>query len=80
MGLFAVFDGHAGERAALFLAAELHKRVCELSDPTNEEQLKHCVQKLDADFLTDAKAREDGSTCTFCIVSPARGHPLETQL
>lgn len=75
VGLFAVFDGHAGERAALFLAAELHKRVCELSDPTNEEQLKHCVQKLDADFLTDAKAREDGSTCTFCIVSPARGQP-----
>lgn len=72
VGLFGVFDGHAGDRAAKFLAAELHKRVAALEDPTNEKQLSECVQKLDADFLTDTEAREDGSTCTFCVVYPAK--------
>lgn len=70
VGLFAVFDGHAGDRAALFLADELHKRVAELEDPTDEQQLSDCVQKLDADFLERVEEREDGSTCTFCVVYP----------
>lgn len=70
IGLFAVFDGHAGDRAAIYLEAELRKRVAALEDPTDETQLSECVQKLDADFLTDEAAREDGSTCTFCVVHP----------
>lgn len=70
IGLFAVFDGHAGDRAAIFLEAELHKRVAALEDPTEEKQLSECVQQLDADFLTDEQRREDGSTCTFCVVAP----------
>lgn len=72
IGLFAVFDGHAGERAAIFLEAELHKRVAALEDPTEEKQLSECVQKLDADFLSDESRREDGSTCTFCVVYPSK--------
>ena len=73
VGLFAVFDGHAGDRAAIFLEKELKARVAALADPTNETQLSQCVQKLDADFLKDVEQREDGSTCTFCVVHPVDG-------
>lgn len=73
VALFAVFDGHAGERAAIFLEAELKKRVAALKDPTDEKELSACVQKLDADFLSDPERREDGSTCTFCVVHPIEG-------
>lgn len=70
VGMFAVFDGHAGDRAAIFLEKELKARVAALADPTDETQLSQCVQKLDADFLKDVEQREDGSTCTFCVVHP----------
>lgn len=73
VALFAVFDGHAGERAAIFLEAELHKRIAALEDPTNADQLSKCVQQLDADFLSMPEQREDGSTCTFCVVYPVEG-------
>lgn len=73
VGLFAVFDGHAGQKAAVFLEAELHKRIAALEDPTDEQQLSQCVQKLDADFLTQPTERDDGSTCTFCVIHPVEG-------
>jgi len=70
--LFAVFDGHAGDRAAIFLEAELHKRIAALENPFDEQQLSECVQKLDADFIS-TPARDDGSTCTLCVVHPIEG-------
>lgn len=68
LAVYGVFDGHAGERASLMLSKELILRLDALSDPTNEQQLSECVQKMDADFLKKEDEREDGSTCVFAIV------------
>jgi protein phosphatase 2C family protein 2/3 len=78
--LFGVFDGHAGDRAAHFLAEQLHVRVCQLADPFDPEQLKDCVCKLDADFCSDPERREAGSTCVFCILRPTNAEKTEFEI
>lgn len=70
LSLFGVFDGHAGEKASLYLAANLHKKIAGLADPTDEKQLQKAVMELDLEFMSNEEARENGSTCCFCVVQP----------
>mmetsp|Transcript_851 Transcript_851/g.1659 ORF Transcript_851/g.1659 Transcript_851/m.1659 type:complete len:405 (+) Transcript_851:38-1252(+) len=67
---FGVYDGHAGQKASQYLAAEMSKRVGALDDPTDAAQLIECVKTADSDFLKKEEDREDGSTCVFCVVKP----------
>jgi len=66
--LFGVFDGHAGDKASLYLEQEVYVRVGELEDPTKKEQLEQCMVDIDAKFLSQKDDREDGSTCVFAVV------------
>lgn len=68
VGLFGVFDGHAGTRASLFLEADLHKRIASLDDPTNIDALRKATIEMDAEFCSREDEREDGSTCCYCVV------------
>lgn len=70
LSLFAVFDGHAGTKASLYLEKELYLRIGELDDPTNQEQLEEAMVACDQEFLSREDDREDGSTCVFAIVKP----------
>ncbi len=51
LSFFSVFDGHAGDRASLYLSEVLHERVGALEDPTDSQQLIDCLLKVDEDFL-----------------------------
>lgn len=68
VGLFGVFDGHAGERASIYLEADLHRRISAMPDPTDIEALRAATVQMDTDFCTRTDEREDGSTCCFCVV------------
>lgn len=68
VGLFGVFDGHAGERASLYLEEALHPAIAALPDPTDINALRDATIKLDTDFCTRTGEREDGSTCCYCVV------------
>ncbi len=52
LSFFSVFDGHAGDRASIFLSETLHERVGALEKPTDPTQLTDALIKLDQDFLT----------------------------
>jgi len=70
---FAVFDGHGGDKASIFMAEKLWQAVARLDDPTNKEALIKCVQKLDEEFLRSKEEdRENGSTAVFAIVDPIK--------
>jgi serine/threonine protein phosphatase PrpC len=79
-GFFGVFDGHAGKRASMFLEEHLHKRVAELADPFNAEQLQDCVCKFDAEFCSDPERRNDGSTCVFAIIRPCNSEKTQFEI
>jgi len=48
---FAVFDGHSGSKASLFLEKHLRIRIGDLNDPTNEEELEQAMMDFDQEFL-----------------------------
>jgi serine/threonine protein phosphatase PrpC len=68
---FGVYDGHAGEKASLYLEEHLYKRVDALEDLGDDAAVSKCVQDFDAEFLSDESRREDGSTCCFAVVKHA---------
>ena len=78
--LFAVFDGHAGQKASAYLAEHLHEKVAALADPFDAEALKQCVRDIDAEFCSDPARRMHGSTCVFAIVRPSNGSKTEFDL
>lgn len=78
--LFAVFDGHAGQKASAFLAEHLHEKVAALPDPFDAEALKQCVRDIDAEFCSDPARRMHGSTCVFAIVRPSNDSKTEFDL
>ena len=67
-----VFDGHAGTKAAEYLRDNLVQKVSELKDPTDPEQLKECVMRVDAAFISssDPEIKDHGSTCIFAVFWP----------
>jgi len=70
---FAVFDGHGGDKASIFMAEKLWQAVAKLEDPTNKETLIKCIQNLDQEFLRSKEEdRENGSTAVFAIVDPIK--------
>jgi len=48
---FGVYDGHAGDRASLFLSERLPQKIAELTDPTSSKELTEAVLAVDAEFL-----------------------------
>lgn len=71
-GLFAVFDGHGGENASIFMSKRLTEEVAKLDDPHSHAALTRVVADLDKEFLmTDDK--ENGSTCLFAVVEQVSG-------
>jgi len=68
ISLFAVFDGHAGDKASLYLEKEVHLRIGELDDPTDADLLTQAMVDIDKEFLSRENDRDDGSTCVFAIL------------
>jgi serine/threonine protein phosphatase PrpC len=66
------YDGHAGNQASIYLAAELPGRIGSLLDPTHASELVEAVKQVDRDFLDSSKREEKdhGSTCVFAVVEP----------
>jgi len=70
---FAVFDGHGGDKASIFMSQKLWQAVSKLDDPMNKDQLIKCLQDLDAEFLKfKEEDRENGSTAVFAIAAPEK--------
>jgi len=68
---FAIFDGHGGDKASIFMAERLWQAVSKLDDPTNKDVLSNCIQSLDEEFLqSKLEDRENGSTAVFAVVNP----------
>lgn len=72
VGLFGVFDGHAGERASKFLEGDLHPRIAALEDPTDIDALRKATIAMDTEFCSRVDEREDGSTCCYVVVYPGK--------
>mmetsp|Transcript_20915 Transcript_20915/g.23263 ORF Transcript_20915/g.23263 Transcript_20915/m.23263 type:complete len:436 (-) Transcript_20915:183-1490(-) len=70
ISFFAVFDGHAGDRASLYLKEQLHEYIKACPDCRDPQQLTDAVLQADGDFLKREDQREDGSTCVFGVVKP----------
>ncbi len=75
---FGVYDGHAGNQASKYIAANLPDRVGTLPE-LSPASLIATVKQLDADFLSssDEKTKEHGSACVFAVVKPY--HDVDTK-
>lgn len=68
LGFFAVFDGHAGDKAAIFLEQRLHEVVGQLEDPLDAKQLSDAMLRTDAEFLKREDERQHGSAAVMAVV------------
>src|SRR5690349_12902793 len=69
---FGVYDGHAGDKASLYLEAKLYEQIGLLKDPANAGQLKDCLLRVDGEFLKLEEDRHHGSAAVFAIVRPPK--------
>jgi serine/threonine protein phosphatase PrpC len=51
LSFFGVYDGHAGDKASIYLADQLVESVATLSDPTNPALLSDRLIECDNEFL-----------------------------
>jgi len=68
LGFFAVFDGHAGDKAAIFLEQRLHEVVGQLENPLEAKQLSDAMLRTDAEFLKREDERQHGSAAVMAVV------------
>lgn len=61
---FAIFDGHAGRKAALYCKENLYQEIDSLNNIHSDEELTKAVCKMD-----DCKL-QSGTTCVFTIIEP----------
>jgi serine/threonine protein phosphatase PrpC len=81
LAFFGIYDGHAGDKASLFLEAKLYESIGALKDPTSPAQLRDCVMKADAEFLKLDDDRHHGSAAVFAMVrSPKSEKKKEWQI
>jgi len=68
--LFAVYDGHGGRRASLFLAENLHKFLEKLTDFKNTKLIEETMLKVDQAFIDSVEGdiKNHGSTCVWAVV------------
>jgi serine/threonine protein phosphatase PrpC len=66
--LLAVFDGHCGGEASVFLRHHLAPMVLEFADPHNPQTLCECMATLDRLFL-ERSCTSAGSTCCMAVMS-----------
>jgi serine/threonine protein phosphatase PrpC len=64
--LFAVYDGHAGELVAKYLARDLPGHLAKL-EQFDDQSLKKAMLEFDAD-VGRQDFKNQGSTCTFALV------------
>jgi serine/threonine protein phosphatase PrpC len=75
MSLFAVFDGHGGDKASIFMAERLHKEVAKLDKPNDQAALGKVIADLDREFCSMKSDRENGTTCCFALVVEQKAKP-----
>lgn len=73
IAFFGVYDGHGGVRAADYLKAHLHERICNqeaFAKGDFETAIKTGFQKTDDEFLKLCKERYfmDGSTAVVAMI------------
>lgn len=73
VALYAVYDGHAGEKVALHLAKELPAYLSKL-EKFDDESLKKALLEFDAD-IGKTEFKNMGSTCVFALVTPDSSPP-----
>jgi len=68
IALFGVYDGHGGDQASAFIAANLPRILGKLPDPTDHAAITRSMIQMDLEFLKPSNAqREHGSTCVYVL-------------
>eukprot|EP01065_Artemidia_motanka_P016248 TRINITY_DN1997_c0_g1_i1.p1 TRINITY_DN1997_c0_g1~~TRINITY_DN1997_c0_g1_i1.p1 ORF type:complete len:377 (+),score=67.97 TRINITY_DN1997_c0_g1_i1:60-1190(+) len=62
-----VYDGHAGSQVAKLLGRDLHHRIAELDD-LSDESLQTAVVSFDERIGRNPQIAMQGSTCVFCLL------------
>eukprot|EP01127_Copromyxa_protea_P011595 TRINITY_DN2925_c0_g1_i1.p1 TRINITY_DN2925_c0_g1~~TRINITY_DN2925_c0_g1_i1.p1 ORF type:complete len:359 (+),score=70.62 TRINITY_DN2925_c0_g1_i1:317-1393(+) len=67
---FAIFDGHGGSRASIYVSERLAGLIDELDDVFNQDELIRICIELDQELLDsfDKNEANVGSTCIFSII------------
>jgi len=68
IGLFGVYDGHGGDQASAYIAANLPRILGKLADPTDHAAITKAMIQMDLEFLKPSNGqREHGSTCVYVL-------------
>lgn len=71
-GMFGVYDGHSGKRAATFIKQNLSQKIAQLENPHDPVGMIATLLNIDAKYETSVSTREKamGSTCVYTVVEP----------
>jgi len=73
VGLFGVFDGHSGTKAAEWCATHIPNAIDQLNN-FSEEEIKKKMIEVDQHYLESTGDLSNGATAVFCMVEKKSDH------